>query len=166
MATTKLTEFNQSTHIVGGGPAQHGICYYICDYVQKHKDSPWSKASSFNEAKAFSTRLRTVPLVAAGKAANSKHFKPQNGGYADATPLKDNAIYRVEVAVGTNVGVNHETMMMTGNNEIILFDPNFGFFHIDTAPVGHVAKFEQALTALYGTTTVTNFGYSKVQKAY
>ena len=42
MPSTKLTEFKQSTFIKGGSqnknPAASGICYYICDFLEKHKD--------------------------------------------------------------------------------------------------------------------------------
>ena len=167
MGATKLTEFNQATHIVGGGPAQRGICYYICNYVESHKDSPWNKPKDFAAAKVGVTRMRTVPLVAAGKAHNIKGL-PQAGGYADASPLKDKSIYRVELAVGSGAAINHETMMLTGVREAILFDPNHGFYHLDTIPAGgyHTA-FEDQMSDLYGThQPVGSFGYKRTGRAF
>jgi hypothetical protein len=165
MAVTKLTEFKQAAHIVGGGPAKNGICYYICNYVEQHKDSPWLSAKNFEEARVNCTRMRTVPLVAAGKAGNLQQV-PQAGNYNDATPLRDNSIYRCELAVGLAAAINHETAMLTGENEIILFDPNFGFYHVDVAPGNHHEKFEQTLTALYGATPIGLIGYKRIKKAY
>jgi hypothetical protein len=166
MAVTKLTEFKQSTFIVGGGPAQRGICYYICEYMESNKDSPWKSPKDFAAAKVGVTRMRTVALVAAGKAANLQKL-PQGGAYADATPLKDNSLYRVELAVGAGASINHETMMLTGEGEIILFDPNFGFYDIDAIGVGgYHTSFEAQLTTLYGATAVGSFGYSRKRKAY
>lgn len=166
MAVTKLTEFEQATHIVGGGPAQHGICYYICDYVEAHKNSPWKSPKDFSAAKIGVTKMRTLALVNAGKAARLKSL-PQLQGYNDAAPLRDNSIYRVWLAVGAAAGINHETMMLTGVNEIILFDPNFGFYHIDTIPAGgyHTA-FEAQIAVLYGATPVGTFGYTRKRKAF
>ena len=166
MAVAKLTEFKQATHIVGGGPAQHGICYYICNYVESHKDSPWKKPNNFAAAKLGVTRMRTVPLVNAGKAYNLRKVQ-QAGGYADNTPLRDNSIYRVELAVGAGAAVNHETMMLTGIGQLILFDPNYGFYHIDTIPPGaHHTAFENQLEALYGVGQVGSFGYQRTRKAF
>lgn len=165
MTCDKLTEFDQSKHIVGGGTAQYGICYYICEYLENHKDSVWAKGKDFNEIKVKSTRCRTQTLVAAGKAKNVKK-DPQAGGYNATAPLDDGYIYRVWLAVGLAAGVNHETMMITGDSQILLFDPNFGFYHVHSEGGGHVEKFESALTALYGTTPVGSFGYSKKRKAF
>jgi hypothetical protein len=169
MPSTKLTEFNQSTFIKGGSkngsPAAGGICYYICDFLEKHKDSPINTTKSFAALKSKCTRMATHALVAAGKASNVKNL-PQFGSYSDATPLKDNSLYRVEVAVGVGASINHETLMITGAGETIVFDPNYGFYHVDISPAGHAAKFEKTLKSLYGGSGIGKFGYKKIKKLY
>lgn len=169
MPSTKLTEFKQSTFIKGGSqnknPAASGICYYICDFLEKHKDSPINTTKSFAALKAKCTRMSTHALVAAGKSSNMQKL-PQFNSYSDATPLKDNCLYRVEVAVGVGAPINHETLMVTGSGETIVFDPNYGFFHVAISPAGHAAKFEKTLKSLYGSSGIGKFGYKKVKKLY
>ena len=165
MPATKLTEFNQSTFIVGGGPARYGICYYICDYLDKNPNSPWVRPRDFAAAAAAVTRMATVSLVAAGKAASLKKV-PQHAGYADAMPLLSNSLYRIEVAIGAGAGVNHEVMALTGVDKLILFDPNHGFYLLDAIPAGGLAAaYVAQMAVLYGVTAVGLFGYQRSRKA-
>ena len=166
MPATKLTEFKQSTFIAGGGPAQYGICYYICDYLDRNSKSSWAKPKDFAAAVAAVTRMATVALVAAGKAASLKKV-PQHAGYADAMPLQSNSLYRIEVAIGAGAGVNHEVMALTGVDKLILFDPNYGFYLIDTILAGGLAAaYVAQMTVLYGATAVGAFGYQRSRRAF
>ncbi len=166
MPATKLTEFNQGNFIVGGGPAQYGICYYICDYLDKNPKSAWVKPKDFAAAVAAVTRMATVALVAAGKAASLKKV-PQHAGYADAMPLQSNSLYRIEVAVGAGGDINHEVMALTGVDKLILFDPNYGFYLIDTVPAGGFAgAYVAQMAVLYGAIAVGSFGYRRSRRAF
>ena len=166
MPATKLTEFKQSTFIVGGGPAQRGICYYICDYLDNNPKSPWTRPTDFATAVAAVTRMATVSLVAAGKAASLKKV-PQHAGYADAMPLLSNSLYRIEVAVGAGAGINHEVMALTGVDKLVLFDPNYGFYLLDAIPAGgFAAAYVAQMAVLYDGTTVGAFGYRRSRKAF
>jgi hypothetical protein len=170
MAVTKLTELDQSKFLIGGGPAQHGICYYMCDYMENHVNSPWKKPASFVAAKTGVTRMPTVAVVNAGRSYSLRKVL-QLDGYTDALPLKDNSIYRVWLEVDAGKGLtghpNHETMMLTGSGEIILFDPNFGFYHLDNiAGNAYHTAFETQLTTLYGATAIGTFGYKRKRKAF
>ena len=143
--------------------------YYAYDYMESHKDSPRPSPKDFATAKQGVTRMSSVGLVNAAKAANLRKAEqlPNCAATAAVQPFKNNWVYRVGLAVGQGANVNHETMMLTGVNEILLFEPCFGFYHIDgIAPGGYHGTFEAQIAALYGNTPVSSFEYLAKRKAF
>lgn len=133
MPLVKLKAIEQATWLrSGGGPERGGVCYYMCNFIESGK-GPWDNPGSFVNAvtKAQDFGLGTAMM----NYAKSQNLRgaPQAGYAAVAGALTANRIYRGELWVGAANAVpgaaNHEIVIVTGNNDdIIYFEPNFGFY--------------------------------------
>jgi len=167
MPLLKLRTFDQGSFLVGGGPNSRGVCYYMCNFIEGEK-GPWHQpgtyAAAVEEARNFTSGLAMINFA----KAQSLRKLPQLGGYDHvAGPLAANRIYRIEYGVGDPpLGVNHETIAVTGaGNEIVYFEPNFGFFEATLANANNREAFEYHVRAQYQGIgmDVANFAYKNVR---
>lgn len=139
MPLTKLKAIDQGTWLkTGGGPERFGVCYYMCNYIENEKDV-WGNPGTYANAciKAVGFGCGTTML----NYAKAQNLRDPHGDRQLVTPyvavtgaLAPNRIYRCGLWIGTTAvsplsGQNHEIIIVTGaNNDIVYFEPNFGFF--------------------------------------
>ncbi|MCL6591595.1 MAG: hypothetical protein K6U80_16795 [Firmicutes bacterium] len=138
MPLTKLKAVEQNTWLrSGGGPERDGVCYYMCNFIESDQgpwDNPGSFANALSSARDFG---QGTAMMNYAKAQNLRKA-PQNPLelYQNlmGNALEADRIYRGCLWVGKEnerPGMpNHEIIIVTGavNNDIVYFEPNFGFF--------------------------------------
>ncbi|MDR2814506.1 MAG: C58 family peptidase [Prevotellaceae bacterium] len=171
MALETLKTIGQGTWLnPGGGLSKGGVCYYMCNFLESELGI-WSKPESFanavNKAKDFG---QGTAMMNYAKAQNSQG-KVQQDGYAVVNgPLKNNRIYRVMLAVVEDgaedtLSPNHEMIAITGEgDEIVYFEPNFGFFRPSDGNMNNREALEHFVNQQYaGKRQVTYFAYRDVR---
>ncbi|WP_455628815.1 hypothetical protein [Parabacteroides chinchillae] len=170
MALVKLKAISQDTWLrSGGGPEKKGVCYYMCNFlISEH--GIWHKLRSFMEAvEAAKDFGQGTAMMNYAKAQNVAG-KSQTANYppSSGTALAHNSIYRGELWIGnasaTLGPANHEILIITGNgDDIIYFEPNFGFFQASNVGMNNVQALEYCIAQQYGSKFhVGSFGYLRV----
>jgi len=171
MALTTLKNISQGTWLNnGGGPEQRiGLCYYMSNFIE-------SDQGIFNNPGSFANTLTSAQNFAQGTAminyakAQLTRSAPQIAAYPTvAGALANNRIYRACLWFGLTTSApgipNHEFIIVTGNNDdVIFFEPNFGFFQASNAGMNNRQAVEYFINQLYGPNSHTgNFQYYNVR---
>lgn len=169
MTLVKIHAFDQNTFIgTGGGPAKDGICYYMCNYVEANI---WKAPITYAGGKTKATDFGNYgAMVNYAKAQNVQKYAQKSYASLSGTHFSKNSLYRVGVWIGdhgsTPGNPNHELIMITGpHNEIVFFDPNFGFYEIQAPSNENLNDFKAALAQLYGSIhmDVSSYEFMKVR---
>jgi hypothetical protein len=172
MALVSLKKIEQDTWLrTGGGPSRGGVCYYMCSFLE-------SDLGTWNKPGTFAAAVTSAQNFGAGTAmmnyAKAKNLKPaQTAGYAQlgaGVALDANRIYRLELWVGATTAAvgepNHEIIIVTGNNnDVVYFEPNFGFFQASDAGKNNAQAIEFFINQQYGPNNMKagNFKYMNVR---
>jgi len=172
MALTKLKECPQELWLGDLGYSSGGVCYYMCEYV---RETLWgSDVKKFDDAVAAAKKAIPATIVKAGKAKNMRDKGGAAHGVAQAqypaapANLQAKKVYKVGLWFGDNTEAptgpthqNHEVLAITGAvDEVVLFEPNFGFYHATDSGSTLKDIFEDAVRELYGTDDhAENFHY-------
>jgi hypothetical protein len=172
MGLVSLKKITQDTWLKnGGGPSRDGVCYYMCNFLE-------SDLGIWNKPGTFVAAVSSAQNFAAGTTmmnyAKAKNLKPaQTAGYTQivaGVALAANRIYRAELwvgAIGDAIGEpNHEIIIVTGNNnDIVYFEPNFGFFQASDAGKSNAQAIEFFINQQYGAYNMKagNFKYMNVR---
>jgi hypothetical protein len=139
MPLEELKKIDQDTWLhSGGGPEGRGVCYYMCNFIES-AHGPWHQPGSYDQAlESAMTFGRGTAMMNYAKSKNLRKawYRPlRAGGYRrERGRLKWNRIYCVRLWVGErgccSESQNHEIILVTGrgNDEIVYFEPSFGFF--------------------------------------
>jgi len=173
MPLIKLKEIGQDTWLRGGGgPSKSGVCYYMCDYVEG-RSGPWNKPETFAKAVEAARNFGAGTAMMNYAKNRSLASEKQTGNYQAVNgDLAGNQTYRAELWVGDSGKFkgdppNHEILIVTGPtpNQIIYFEPNFGFYQVQPHNVtnGRVSL-EQEIEGQYRghSLTVRGFRYLPV----
>lgn len=155
MPAEPLKQIKQDTWLhSGGGPARGGVCYYMCNFIESN-GGPWNSPGSFDGAVEAAQNFGTgVAMMNYAKAQNLRKAPQRQYSRVDGA-LATNRIYRAGLWVGdlgTAVGEpNHEIIIVTGNNnEIVYFEPNFGFFKASHDNCNNREALEYCINQQYG----------------
>ena|SRR5437868_1378576 len=168
MSLVPLKQIGQGTWLKpGGGPSARGVCYYMCNFIDQ---GIWKKPSSFPDAvKASANFVQGTAMMNFAKA-QSLRGAPQIPVYPQiTTALAANSVYRIGLWVDAATlqpgNPNHEIIAMTGNaDDIIYFDPNFGFFQASNAGMNNRQALEFFVNQQYGPGSHTgNYQYLQVR---
>lgn len=168
MPLTKLKAISQDTWLhSGGGPSRDGVCYYMCNFIESDK-GPWNNPGSFaNAVTAAQNFAQGTAMMNYAKAQNLRSA-PQQFYNPVAGTLDNNRIYRAELTLnkqGKFFG-HHEIVIVTGNNnDIIYFEPNFGFFQASDSGLNNRQALESYIAQQYKDSglQVSGFGYYNVR---
>lgn len=141
-----IKKFSQGDFIGKGSPSKDGICYYLCNYVDKHI---WNGLDNY-AAGVQAAKNKFVPLSAINYAKAQNLLYGQIDGYVQ--PFRDfltNKLYRMYFTIedeNTDVSYddngnpkpNHAVILITGTDKTLLFDPNEGFIEFDGLSVMNV----------------------------
>ena len=167
---TKLKECPQALWLGDRnlGYSSGGICYYMSEYV---RTKIWADAKSFGEARKAAEKAVPAHIVAAGKA---KNLNARGGDriaqevYGYQGPRAVSTMYKVGLWFGPTAEApddadhqNHEAVVITdAGHAVLLFEPNFGFYHAKDDTATHKNVFEAAVRDLYdGNSHAENFHY-------
>lgn len=170
MPLTSLKQIAQETWLhSGGGPSAGGVCFYMCNFIESTQgiwNNPGTFANAVNAAKDFA---KGTAMMNYAKAQSLRRAPQSNYIAVGTTPLASNRIYRAELYVGaatSAVGApNHEIMIVTGsNNDVIYFEPNFGFFQASNTGMNNTQAIEHFIAQQYGPNyRVGSFRYMSVR---
>lgn len=170
MPLVKLKSISQGTWLnTGGGPEATGLCYSMCNFIESDKGI-WSKPGSFANAVTAAQNFAQGTVMmnyAKAQTLRKSPYAIYPGGMGGA--LTTNRIYRAQLWVGpiaTPPGaINHEILIVTGNNnDIAYFDPNTGFFQASNAGMNNAQAIEFFINQQYGPIShVGNFAYLNVR---
>ncbi|WP_278970952.1 hypothetical protein [Phocaeicola barnesiae] len=166
MALVKLKEISQDTWLRSGGrPEKGGVCYYMCNFLMSEKGI-WHKPVDFKQAVDSAKEFGQGTAMMNYAKIQNLNKKPQNSYPSlNGRVLDSNSIYRGELWVGNTTApigaANHEILIITGNgNDIIYFEPNFGFFQNSNAGMNNVQALEYCIAQQYAPNFhVGSFGY-------
>lgn len=166
MALVKLKEISQNTWLrSGGGLEKYGVCYYMCNFLMS-EHGIWHKLVDFEQAVDSAKNFGQGTAMMNYAKIQNLNNEPQNSyPLLNVGVLASNSIYRGELWVGNTTApigaANHEILIITGNgNDIIYFDPNFGFFQASNAGMNNVQALEYCIAQQYGPNYhVGSFGY-------
>jgi hypothetical protein len=160
----KIKAIGQGQFLGQLGYSSGGVCYYMCNFIESEK-GPWDQPNTFANAKAKAKSFSEYnAMMAFAKAQNLKAkagaahgIAQQAPGVAVAGALATGRIHRISLWIGaTNEApanansVNHESITVTGDgNEIIYFEPNFGFFSPTETGASNRVAMENAIKAQY-----------------
>ena len=173
MPLVKLKEISQDTWLhSGGGPSRGGVCYYMCNFIESSLGI-WNKPGTFANAVTSAKNFAQGTAMMNYAKAQSLKKAPQTIGYTalNGAALQQNKIYRAwlhvesKTAPTTDNTPNHEIMIITGSgNDVIYFEPNFGFFQVSDPTMNNTQAVEFFIKQQYGATyDVRNFGYLSVR---
>ena len=168
MPLTPLKQIQQDTWLhCGGGPARNGVCYYMCNFIDSDK-GPWNNPGSFANAVTAAQNFASGTAMMNYAKAQNLRKAPQEQYQIVPDALVTNRIYRAGLWVGANPPVsgdgNHEIIIVTGNNDdIIYFEPNFGFYQASNPGSNNRQALEYFINQQYTGTPVANFRYYNVR---
>jgi hypothetical protein len=174
MALVSLKKIEQDTWLkTGGGPSRGGVCYYMCSFLESDLGT-WNKPGTFVAAVSSAQNFAAGTAMMNYAKAQSLKKAPQTllTAYLEraATGLTANRIYRAALWVGAIGGVvgepNHEIIIVTGsNNDVVYFEPNFGFFQASDAGKNNAQAIEFFINQQYGQYNMKagNFQYMNVR---
>ncbi|MCG7561460.1 MULTISPECIES: hypothetical protein [Pseudoalteromonas] len=174
MPNEKIRSIKQNTWLhAGGGPSAGGVCYGMCNYIES-KDGPWFQANNYENAVKNArdfTAITAMMNFAKSQQVRNSPFHISDG--IENGELAFNRLYRMTIWVGkTSVpkpkrARNHELIVCTGSNhdEIVYFDPNFGFFHPSEAGKNNREALEYCIARMYAdnNSDVDLFGYTNIR---
>lgn len=174
MALVSLKKIEQATWLrTGGGPSRGGVCYYMCSFLESDLGT-WNKPGTFVAAVSSAQNFGAGTAMMNYAKALSLKKAPQTALTAypetSATGLAANRIYRAALcvgAIGDAIGEpNHEIIIVTGNNnDVVYFEPNFGFFQASDAGKNNAQAIEFFINQQYGASNMKagNFKYMNVR---
>ena len=174
MPNEKIKGINQNTWLhAGGGPSAGGICYGMCNYIES-KDGPWYQSNNYGNAVQNAgdfTAITAMMNFAKSQQLRKSPFQISDG--VENGALAFNRLYRMTIWVGkANVPVvdrerNHELIVSTGSNneEIVYFDPNFGFYHPTEVGMNNREALEHHISQMYAVNNdvIGLYGYSNIR---
>lgn len=172
MPLESLKKISQDTWLhSGGGPSAGGICYYMCNFIESSQgiwNNPGSFANALTSARDFA---QGSTMMSYARAQNLRKLEQEDlSSYAAVNgTLPVNRIIRIALEVGNNGGQpNHEMVAITGdNNDIVYFEPNFGFFRPSEVNMNNRQALEhfvnQQYVALGNGLTASHFVYHNVR---
>lgn len=154
----KIHQFSQDIFVRGGGSSSKGgVCYYMCNYVEKYI---WSNVKDYSDAKQAAYNFKNYRALM-NHAIVKNHDWGQDAFYNTAvTTFEKETLYRVEVGLDST-RPNHEIIMIMNENEFTFFEPNGGFF----CERGNCAQnLVDALNSLYNKAIVKYAAFKRVRK--
>lgn len=156
MATTRIHAFSQATML---SPYDRGTCYWQCTYVSTNQSlwggSAFTYATAVDRAREFRS-YQAIINYSRARRVNA----PEQEDYSNVDgTLTGRRVYSIALYVGQSWGTgpsplsNHEAICATNaaGTEVCVFDPNLGFYLIDTTDGGNNRQaLETGLGALYG----------------
>jgi hypothetical protein len=160
----KIKAIGQGEFLGKLGYSAGGVCYYMCNFVESEK-GPWDQPNTFANAKAKAKSFSEFnAMMAFAKAQNLKNKGGEAHGSAQQIPntaiagaLATGRIHRMAIWIGAanenpaNANsLNHAVMALTGDgNEILYFEPNFGFWAPKEDGASNRVALENAIKAQY-----------------